>query len=36
MFHVSLNSPTFFDVSGPNFSAITTTVGTPRLIQLAF
>jgi hypothetical protein len=33
--HPSFNSPSFFDVSGPNFGAITTTVGTPRLIQFA-
>jgi hypothetical protein len=31
--HPSFNSPLFVDVSGPNFGAITTTVGTPRLIQ---
>jgi len=32
--HPSFNSPLFVDISGPNFGAITTTVGTPRLIQL--
>ena len=31
--HPSFNSPTFVDVSGPNFGAITTTVGSPRIIQ---
>jgi len=33
--HPSFNSPSFFDVSGPNFGEITNTVGTPRLIQFA-
>ena len=33
--HPSFNNPSFFDVSGPNFGAITTTAGTPRLIQFA-
>jgi hypothetical protein len=33
--HPGFSSPSFFDVSGPNFGAITTTVGTPRLIQFA-
>jgi carboxypeptidase family protein len=31
--HPSFNNPTFFDVSGPNFGAIQSTVGTPRVIQ---
>ena len=31
--HASFNNPTFVDVSGPNFGAITTTVGSPRIIQ---
>ena len=31
--HPNFNNPTFVDVSGPNFGAITTTVGTPRIIQ---
>ena len=33
--HPSFNSPSFFDVSGPNFGAITNTVGTPRVIQFS-
>lgn len=32
--HPNFNAPTFVDVSGPNFGSITTTAGTPRLIQL--
>lgn len=33
--HPSFNSPSFFDVSGPNFGAVTNTVGTPRIIQFS-
>jgi hypothetical protein len=33
--HPNFNNPTFVDVSGPNFGAITTMAGTPRVIQFA-
>ena len=29
----NFNNPSFVDVSGPNFGAITTMAGTPRVIQ---
>lgn len=31
--HPNFNNPTFVDVSGPNFGAITSMAGTPRVIQ---
>ena len=31
--HPNFNNPSFVDVSGPNFGAITTMAGTPRVIQ---
>ena len=31
--HPNFNNPTFVDVSGPKFGAITTMAGTPRVIQ---
>ena len=34
--HPNFNNPTFVDISGPNFGAITTTVGSPRIIQFGF
>jgi len=33
--HPSFDNPSFIDVSGPNFGAITSTVGTPRIIQFS-
>jgi hypothetical protein len=32
--HANFRNPSFVDVSGPNFGAITSTAGTPRIIQL--
>jgi hypothetical protein len=31
--HTNFRNPSFVDVSGPNFGAITSTAGTPRIIQ---
>ena len=31
--HPNFNNPSFVDVSGPEFGAITTMAGTPRVIQ---
>jgi hypothetical protein len=33
--HASFANPAFIDVSGPNFGAIQSTVGTPRVIQFS-